>query len=50
MEKDSMNTLHKMGNNLLSETLRLIYSINIKDSQSGMWIMKKSFVDTINLF
>ena len=49
MEKDSMNVLHKLGNHLLSGILRLIYSIDIKDSQSGMWIMKKSFVDRLSL-
>jgi glycosyltransferase involved in cell wall biosynthesis len=49
MDKDSMNTLHKMGNYLLSETLRLIYSVNIRDSQSGMWIMKKSFADRLSI-
>ncbi len=49
MEKGSMNILHKVGNKFLSGVLRLLYSINISDSQSGMWIMKKSFVDSISL-
>jgi dolichol-phosphate hexosyltransferase len=49
MEKESPNILHKIGNYLLSKTLQLLYSINIKDSQSGMWIMKKSFVDKLSI-
>ena len=49
MEKGAMSILHKVGNKILSTVMRLLYSINIKDSQSGMWIMKKSFVDRIIL-
>lgn len=49
MEKGSMNLLHKIGNKVLSFILRMLYSIKIKDSQSGMWIMRKSFIDSIML-
>lgn len=49
MQSGAMNLLHIIGNKLLSFTMRLLYSIDVKDSQSGMWIMKKSFIDAINL-
>jgi glycosyltransferase involved in cell wall biosynthesis len=49
MEDGAMSILHIAGNKILSSVMRLLYSINIKDSQSGMWIMKKSFVDRIIL-
>ena len=49
MEKDSMNFLHKLGNRVLSMILRLVYSIDIKDSQSGMWIMRKSLADKLSI-
>src|SRR5919107_5992169 len=38
LEKNSMVLSHYVGNKLLSLTLRLLYSIDVKDSQSGMWI------------
>jgi hypothetical protein len=33
----------------LSLVMRLLYSIDVKDSQSGMWMMKRDFIDSINL-
>jgi hypothetical protein len=49
MDKGAMSFAHKIGNKILSITLRLLYSFKIKDSQSGMWLMKRSFVDRIRL-
>jgi glycosyltransferase involved in cell wall biosynthesis len=49
VEDGAMSFAHWVGNNLLSYTMRLLYSIDVKDSQSGMWIMKKTFVNKINL-
>jgi len=49
MEKSAMNLRRKIGNKLLTFVMRLLYSINIKDSQSGMWVMKKSFISKIKL-
>jgi dolichol-phosphate hexosyltransferase len=45
----AMSLLHIIGNKILSFTMRFLYSIDVKDSQSGMWIMKKKFIDAINL-
>lgn len=39
--KGSMSLKHRFGNLILAFVLRLLYFINIKDSQSGMWIFKK---------
>lgn len=49
MKKGSMNVLHKLGNRFLSKILKILYSIDIEDSQSGMWIMRKRIVDRIYL-
>jgi len=49
MEGDAMNITRKVGNKILALLISLLYSISIKDSQSGMWIMKKSFVSKIRL-
>jgi len=46
---DSMSLIHRTGNKILSASMKLLYSINIKDSQSGMFLMKRGFIDSINL-
>jgi len=48
-EDGSMTLSHYVGNKILSKTMRSLYSVEVKDSQSGMWIMKRSFVEQINL-
>jgi glycosyltransferase involved in cell wall biosynthesis len=49
MEKNAMSLSHKVGNKILSAFMRILYSIDIKDSQSGMWIMKRSFIESVKL-
>ena len=49
MENESMRASHRIGNKILSFTTSLLYSVNIKDSQSGMWIMTRSFIESIDL-
>ena len=41
LDKKAMTFKHFFGNLILSSTLRLLYGIKIKDSQSGMWIFRK---------
>ncbi|MCD6331055.1 MAG: glycosyltransferase family 2 protein [Thermoplasmata archaeon] len=41
LDKKAMTFKHFFGNFVLSSTLRLLYGIKIKDSQSGMWIFRK---------
>jgi glycosyltransferase involved in cell wall biosynthesis len=48
LEKKSMSLSHFVGNKVLSLVLRVLYSINVKDSQSGMWIMRRQFCNSIN--
>ncbi len=43
----SMSFKHFFGNLILSLTLRLLYGIKIKDSQSGMWVIRKSALSKI---
>jgi len=43
----SMSFKHFFGNLILSFTLRLLYGIKIKDSQSGMWVIRKSALEKI---
>jgi glycosyltransferase involved in cell wall biosynthesis len=50
METGAMSLTRKVGNKILTSVLRLLYSVDIQDSQSGMWIMKREFVSKIRLF
>ena len=45
----SMSAKHFFGNTILNVGLRVLFLINIKDSQSGMWIFKKSALDKVQL-
>lgn len=49
MEKGAMNLRRRFGNKLLTLLIRLLYRLDIKDSQSGMWIMRNSFISQIKL-
>jgi glycosyltransferase involved in cell wall biosynthesis len=49
VNKGAMSFIHIAGNKILSFVMRLLYRTNIKDSQSGMWIMKKNFLYRITL-
>jgi glycosyltransferase involved in cell wall biosynthesis len=44
MENGAMTLSHKIGNKILSATLRLLFGLKIKDSQSGMWILHKNMI------
>jgi len=49
MEVGFMSFTHRIGNFVLSALLRAIYSVNIRDSQSGMWVLKKRFADRLSI-
>jgi len=42
-----MSVKHYFGNLILALALRFLFLINIRDSQSGMWIFKKEALDRI---
>ncbi len=41
LKERSMTLTHRFGNLTLASVLRVLFLINIRDSQSGMWIFKK---------
>jgi hypothetical protein len=49
MEEGAMSRMHYIGNSILNLALRLLYKIDIRDSQSGMWIFRKSILKDLNL-
>lgn len=49
ISSDVMGWVHRFGNWALKTTANLLFNIKLKDSQSGMWVFKKSALRHINL-
>lgn len=47
LKHGSMSVKHYFGNFILATVLRVLYFINLRDSQSGMWIFRKEALDKI---
>jgi len=47
LKHGSMSLKHYFGNTVLAVTLRVLFFINIRDSQSGMWVFKKNALEKI---
>jgi len=47
LKHGSMSIKHRFGNLILATVLRILFWINIRDSQSGMWIFKKDALNKI---
>jgi len=47
LKHGSMSVKHYFGNTILAISLRMIFFVNIRDSQSGMWIFKKKALDKL---
>ena len=47
LKHGSMSVKHYFGNSILAYTLKILYFVNLRDSQSGMWIFKKSALDKL---
>ena len=47
LKHGSMTVKHAFGNIVLATTLKILFFINIRDSQSGMWIFKKDALTKI---
>ncbi|MDD5290635.1 MAG: glycosyltransferase family 2 protein [Patescibacteria group bacterium] len=49
LDKGSMRPLNYLGNIVLTFFTDFLFGLNLKDSQSGMWVFRKSILDKINL-
>ena len=49
MEKGVMSFKHKAGNKILAWETKLLFGLNIKDPESGMWVFKKDILDKLRL-
>jgi glycosyltransferase involved in cell wall biosynthesis len=47
LKHGSMSLKHRFGNLTLEWTLRILFLVNIQDSQSGMWIIKRDALSQI---
>ena len=49
MQKGAMGAKHRFGNWVLSTTMRLLFGAKLRDSQSGMWVFRKSILPSLRL-
>jgi len=49
LQKASMSYRNRVGNAILSLTMRLLFRLKIDDSQSGMWVFRKSILERLTL-
>ncbi len=49
LEKNSMRKLNLVGNILLTAAANILFGLKLRDSQSGMWVIKKSALSKIEL-
>lgn len=47
LKHGSMSIKHRFGNLILATTLRILFFIKLRDSQSGMWIFKRTTLDKV---
>lgn len=49
MREGAMNRTHRFGNWILNVATRVLFGVRLRDSQSGMWILKKSIFEKLNV-
>ena len=49
MDSGSMPFINRFGNRFLTIVTNLLFSFRLKDSQSGMWIFRKSILEGLDL-
>jgi len=47
LKHGSMSIKHYFGNFILATVMKVLFLVNVRDSQSGMWIFKKKALDKI---
>jgi len=49
MEQDAMSSRNRIGNDVLNLATRLLFHLNLNDSQSGMWVFWKNILGSLVL-
>ena len=47
LEPGAMSFLRRFGNHMLSLWVRLLFSVRLTDSQSGMWVIRRNVLDKV---
>lgn len=47
IEPGAMSAKHRLGNFALTTTARVLYFVRLRDSQSGMWVIRRDALDRI---
>ena len=49
LEKGAMSRKHRFGNWVLSSTARVLFGLRLRDSQSGMWVIRRSALPKLDV-
>jgi glycosyltransferase involved in cell wall biosynthesis len=49
LRKEAMSIRNRIGNAILSWTMRLLFRLRIEDSQSGMWVFRREILKNLKL-
>jgi glycosyltransferase involved in cell wall biosynthesis len=49
MSADAMSALHRFGNRVLTLTANLLFGLHLRDSQSGMWTLRRALLQQLRL-
>jgi dolichol-phosphate hexosyltransferase len=49
MQPGAMNFTHKLGNKILAISARLLFRVKLRDSQSGMWVFRRSALPKLDI-
>ncbi|MFW5746029.1 MAG: glycosyltransferase family 2 protein [Nanoarchaeota archaeon] len=49
LQEESMTATHMIGNRVLTFLTNALFDLDIEDSQSGMWVFRRSFFDTLDV-
>jgi dolichol-phosphate hexosyltransferase len=49
LEKGAMSAKHRFGNWVLSSTARVLFGIRLRDSQSGMWVIRRTALPKLDV-
>lgn len=49
LQPGAMSFTHRLGNRILAIAARILFRVKLRDSQSGMWVFRKSLLGKIDL-
>lgn len=49
LSPEAMSVAHRLGNVLLNLVIRLLYRVRVRDSQSGMWVLRRTALESLRL-